>query len=387
MRNILLWYTILVFINTIGCQNNLSQSRSTVKVVSAFPNIQFKRPVDLQTPMDGSNRLFVLEQQGKIFVFDNSPSVSEKLLFLDITDRVNDRGNEEGLLGLAFHPDFSSNNYFFLDYTADNPRRTIIARYQVDPNMPSRALKESEQVILEVPQPYSNHNGGQISFGPDGYLYIALGDGGSGGDPHNNGQNPRTLLGSILRIDIDQTSGNKLYGIPADNPFYGNTEGFKEEIYAYGLRNPWRFSFDLETNRFWTGDVGQNKYEEIDIIIKGGNYGWNIFEGFHLYGNPADTAGKSLIDPVWEYSHDVGQSVTGGFVYRGISVPELTGLYIYADYVSGRIWGLKYDGINDIQNELLLESDLNISSFGTDQDNELYLCAFDGYIYRFQSQN
>ncbi len=237
---------------------------------------------------------------------------------------------------------------------------------------------------MEVSQPFSNHNGGQIAFGPDGYLYIALGDGGSGGDPDGNGQNRATLLGSILRIDANTASGARNYAIPPDNPFAGNSQGFREEIFAYGLRNPWRFSFDPVTKKLWAGDVGQNLYEEIDIIEKGRNYGWNIMEGFHCYSSATcDTAGLTL--PVWEYGHNSsgGIAVTGGFVYRGTQLPELYGKYIYADYGSGRIWSLSYSD-NDTVNTELLKTSLNISSFGTDRFNELYMCAFDGKIYRFK---
>ncbi len=350
----------------------------------AFPNLNFTRPVDLQHPNDDSNRLFVVEQEGIIYTFENNRNVNTKKVFLDIRDQVNDSGNEQGLLGLVFHPDYQNNGYFYVDYTAEDPNRTVISRYQVSTSNPDSAVKESEFVILEVNQPYSNHNAGQIVFDSDGYFYITLGDGGSGGDPQGNGQNLETLLGSILRIDVDQTSAGLNYAIPADNPFVGNLRGFREEIYAYGLRNPWRISFDLKTQWLWAADVGQDAYEEINIIEKGKNYGWNITEGFHCYNAAAcDTTG--LILPVWEYSHSAGQSITGGYVYRGADVPELTGRYIYADYVSGRIWALEYDGTGEPVNSLLNDTDLNISSFGVDRNNELYICAFDGKIYRFIS--
>ncbi len=356
-------------------------------MVAAFPHLEFTRPVDFQSSRDGSGRLFVVEQHGKIYVFDNSPYVTTKKVFLDITDRVNDRRNEEGLLGLAFHSQFSSNGLFFVNYTAENPRRTVIARFSANPYNAASADKGSEKILLEVPQPYSNHNGGQITFGADNYLYVAIGDGGSGGDPQSNGQNPKTLLGAILRIDVDTASASMVYGIPPDNPFSGNREGFREEIFAYGLRNPWRFSFDESIDRMWAGDVGQNKYEEIDIIQKGGNYGWNIMEGFHPYRNKAGNDSISLIALVWEYDHSVGQSITGGFVYHGTAATELTGLYIYADYVSGKIWGLRYGDKKNIRNNLLMDTDLYISSFGVDDKNELYICSFDGKIYCFQSKD
>jgi len=317
-------------------------------------------------------------------VFDNSPATTSAGTFLDIRDRVNDDGDEEGLLGLAFHPQFKSNGYFYVDYTASGPDRTVIARYQVDPANANRADKNSQLVLLEISQPYSNHNGGQIVFGPDGYLYIAMGDGGSGGDPHNNGQNPQALLGKILRIDVNSPSAGRNYGIPADNPFVNNASGYKEEIYAYGLRNPWRFSFDSTTGWLWAADVGQNRIEEIDIIEKGKNYGWRIMEGTECYnpGRGCDTRG--LVQPIWEYSHETGQSITGGFVYRGSSVPELVGQYIYADYVSGRIWALRYDGHGRAINTELVDTPFLISSFGVDRNNELYLCTFNKRIYRLR---
>jgi glucose/arabinose dehydrogenase len=355
-----------------------------VTLEPVFPNLQFTRPVDLQTAPGIEGRFFVVEQQGLIYSIENNSETDIKQLFLDIRDRVNDSGNEQGLLGLAFHPDYQDNGTFFVDYTASNPNRTVIARYKVSTVNPDSANKSSESIILEVDQPFSNHNGGQIIFGPDHYLYITLGDGGSGGDPEGNGQNLETLLGSILRIDVDQKQTDFNYAIPQDNPFVLNLRGFREEIYAYGLRNPWRISFDPVTQQLWAADVGQDLYEEIDIIEKGNNYGWNTLEGVHCYNAAScDTAGLTM--PVWEYSHSLGQSITGGFVYRGSQVPELTGKYIYADYVSGRIWALEYQAGADPVNTLLMDTDLSISSFGVDPNNELYLCAFDGKIYRFKS--
>mgnify|MGYP001262301701 CR=1 FL=1 len=244
----------------------------------AFPNLTFARPVDLQHAGDGSDRIFIVEQAGVIRVFANTSSVATADTFLNIQNRVNDSGNEEGLLGLAFHPNFATNGYFYVNYTASNPRRTVVARYRVSAN-PNRADANSEFVLLTVNQPYENHNGGQLAFGPDGYLYIGMGDGGSGGDPQNNGQDRRGLLGDMLRIDVDNPAGGLNYGIPPDNPFVGNTSGYREEIYAYGFRNPWRFSFDFVTGWLWVGDVGQGSREEVDIVEKGLNYGWRIMEG------------------------------------------------------------------------------------------------------------
>ena len=349
----------------------------------AFSELSFRRPVDLQHAGDGADRLFVVEQAGIIYRVDRSGSEPEARVFLDIGERVNDRGNEEGLLGLAFHPDFAANGFFYVNYTASPPRRTVIARFGVSADDPDVADPDSEEIVLEFNQPFSNHNGGQISFGPDGYLYIAAGDGGSGGDPRGNGQNLATLLGKILRLDVDQVSAERKYSIPPDNPFVGLGEGVREEIYAYGLRNPWRFSFDPETGLLWTGDVGQSAREEIDIVRQGGNYGWNIMEGNSCFSPSAncDTPGLEL--PVWDYGRSLGSSVTGGFVYRGARVPELFGAYVYADFVTGRIWALRYDGQNPPSNTELLDTDLGISAFGVDAANNLYICAFDGRIYWF----
>lgn len=356
-------------------------SPANYKAVPAFSRLSFSRPVDLQHAPDNSNRIFVVEQAGIISVFPNSKDAATKNTFLDIRDKVDDQGNEEGLLGLAFHPEYKTNGYFYVNYTASGPNRTVISRFKVSSANANQADPSSELVILTFAQPYSNHNGGQVSFGPDGYLYIAVGDGGSGGDPHDNGQNRSTLLGTILRIDVNKPEGNKPYGIPADNPFTKNTSGYREEIYAYGLRNPWRFSFDADNGRLWTGDVGQNAYEEVDIIEKGGNYGWNIMEGNHCFEarNGCNRSGLKL--PIHEYGRDEGLSITGGFVYRGPTVKSLEGKYIYADYATRRVWALDHSNLGRSVNTLLFEADFNISSFGVDEKNELYLCGFDGKIY------
>ena len=271
-------------------------SFAQIEVQVAFPNLSFVRPVDLQHAGDGTDRLFMVEQSGVISVFENASSVTAKNVFLDIQDRVRDIGNEEGLLGLAFHPGYEENGYFYVNYTASNPRRTVITRYTVNAANPDAADKNSEMVILEIDQPFGNHNGGPLRFGPDGYLYIGMGDGGASGDPFGHGQNLKTLLGALLRIDVDTIVDGQSYGIPPDNPFVGNPFGYQEEIYAYGLRNPWRFSFDTATNWLWLADVGQNAYEEIDIIESGKNYGWNVTEGLHCF-NPSfgcDTTGLEL---------------------------------------------------------------------------------------------
>jgi glucose/arabinose dehydrogenase len=350
-----------------------------IKTVVAFPALTFRRPVDLQQPNDQTERLFVVEQEGIISVFSRNAPAAKKT-FLDIAARVDDAGNEEGLLGLAFHPQYKTNGFFFVNYTAANPERTVISRFKVSSD-PDKADAATELVIMTFAQPYSNHNGGQLAFGPDGYLYIAIGDGGSGGDPHNHGQDLTTLLGSIARIDVSTTESST-YSIPSDNPFKGNTSGYKEEIYAYGLRNPWRLSFDAETGKLWTGDVGQNGYEEIDIIEKGGNYGWKLMEGKHCYVSNCQQTGLKL--PVWEYPRSQGVSVTGGFVYRGSLLPSLEGEYIYADYGSQKVWALDATDISSPVNRELVTANFPIASFGVDVNNELYLCGFDGKIHRLE---
>jgi glucose/arabinose dehydrogenase len=380
-------FFLMIFVHSSCAQQNGKvnpTNNGPITVEEAFPQLTFTRPVDFQHAGDNSDRVFVVEQRGIISVFQNDEEVEDATIFLDIEAQVEDDGNEEGLLGLAFHPDYENNRYFYINYTSSNPDRTVISRFQVSSSDPNKAEKGSETILLEFDQPYSNHNGGQVSFGPDGYLYIAVGDGGSGGDPEENGQNLETLLGTILRIDVDHAAGGKNYAIPTDNPFANNSEGYREEIYAYGLRNPWRFGFDPENDWLWTGDVGQNAYEEIDIIENGGNYGWNIMEGFHCFEPSSDCDQEGLILPIWEYGRSGGDiSVAGGFVYRGPTMASLEGLYVYADYASGRIWTLDFSDLDDPVNTELLQAPFQISSFGTDQDDELYLCGFDGKIYRF----
>ncbi|HPR87698.1 MAG TPA: PQQ-dependent sugar dehydrogenase, partial [bacterium] len=309
------------------------------RLEEAFPGLSFDQPVGLEHAGDGSGRLFVVEQAGRIQLVRKSGSSFAKALFLDISTRVAS-GGEMGLLGLAFHPDFARNGYFYVDYTRDNPRESIISRFRISSD-PDAGDPLSEKILLTVAQPYSNHNGGRIAFGPDGCLYIGLGDGGSGGDPQNHAQDTGSLLGKILRIDVDATQGSLAYAIPADNPFAGNTSGAREEIYAWGLRNPWRFSFD-RAGRLWCADVGQNSWEEIDLIRKGGNYGWRIMEGTHCY-NPASGCNNDGLElPLYEYGHNSqgGYSITGGFVYTGARMPELRGRYIFGDYVSQQVWAM-----------------------------------------------
>ena len=393
---------LMILVGTVGCltQVQCSEADSTVtqpdsvavessfRLVNAYPNLSFTRPVDYQHAADSTNRVFVVEQRGVISVFEDDPEVSDKQVFLDISGPVDDKSNEEGLLGLAFHPDYLNNGFFYVNYTIDNPARSRISRFQVSPDNPDQAVRESEVVLLEYEQPYGNHNGGGTAFGPDGFLYIGVGDGGSGGDPEENGQDRTTLLGSILRIDVDQTQGERPYGIPADNPFAGNTDGFREEIYAYGMRNPWRFSFDPETGQLWVGDVGQNKYEEVDIVERGGNYGWDVAEAAHCFEPDSGCDTEQLIGPVWEYDHSKGDvSITGGFVYRGAALPNLRGRYVYADYASGRVWSLDTTNPAQPRNTELMDADFAVASFGQNAEQELFLCGFDGSIYRLATDD
>jgi glucose/arabinose dehydrogenase len=343
-------------------------------IEEAFPSLEFRRPVDLQSPRDGSGKLFVVEQDGVIRVFPNRADAREATVFLDLREKVNTGGNEMGLLGLAFSPEFAKDKTFFVDYTASKFTRRItrVSRFRVGND--GKADASSEEVVIEIGQPWSNHKGGQVAFGRDNMLYIAMGDGGSAGDPQGNGQNRAALLGKILRLDVSK----KPYAIPADNPFRGNHQGWKEEVWAWGLRNPWRFSFDRETGMLWTGDVGQVTWEEIDVIEKGKNYGWDCMEG----PGPYDPAGersaacegaRDFVAPVWSYGRNEGISVTGGYVYRGSALPDLVGWYVYADYGTGRVWALRMDG-GEANNRLLVDTDIMISSFGIDEANELFIC-------------
>jgi len=354
-------------------------------VVNAFPDLSFNNPVGIYHA--GDNRLFVLEQPGTIKVFNNDPSTTSVQTFLNITSIVDqDPGyTEEGLLGLAFHPNFSENGYFYVNYTDYGPKRNVIARYTVSSTNPDQADMESSLVILEVNQPYTNHNGGQMGFGSDGYLYISFGDGGSAGDPQGNGQNLQTLLGTIVRIDVNNTSNGLNYSIPADNPFIAPI-GTRDEIYAYGLRNMWRFSWDPVTGLLWGADVGQYNWEEIDIIYPGLNYGWNTMEGNHCYPAGSNCSTEGFEPPVFEYPLYVDGvcSVTGGFVYRGSEMLSLYGKYIYGDWCTGDIWAFTYVDNGNHMNEHLILSNVNIASFGLDLQNELLICA-NSSIYKLIS--
>jgi glucose/arabinose dehydrogenase len=335
-------------------------------------------PLFVATARDGSGLVYVVEQGGRILAVDGSGR--RRSTFLDISSRVSCCG-ERGLLGLAFHPDFKSNRRFFVDYT-DRNGDTVIAEFRASST--TRADASSQRRLLHIDQPFANHNGGMLAFGPDGFLYIGMGDGGSGGDPQNNGQSLDTLLGKILRIDVD---GGSPYSSPSDNPFAGRS-GARREIWDYGLRNPWRFSFDRATGAMFIGDVGQQEFEEIDVEPKasgGRNYGWRQMEGSRCYTSGCSRSGK--IAPIAEYSHALGCSVTGGYVYRGSRYPTLNGAYFYADYCSGRIWALDAAAASRGTSRVrqLLDTGSSISSFGEDESGELFVCDLGGTVYRLRA--
>jgi glucose/arabinose dehydrogenase len=329
-------------------------------------------PLAIVNAGDGSGRLFVAQQGGQIRIVRGGTLVAAP--FLDIADRITS-GGERGLLGVAFHPKFPQDPRVFVDYT-DTNGDTRVSAFRVDPANPDRIDPATEQRLLFVKQPFANHNGGVVVFGPDGYLYIGMGDGGSGGDPQGNGQSLQTLLGKVLRIDIATTSGNRAYGIPPDNPYADGADGRQPEIWLYGLRNPWRMSFDRLTHDLWIGDVGQSAWEEIDVQRAGApagtNFGWNVMEGSHCFQPPqgCQTAGLTL--PQTEYGHDQGCTVIGGNVYRGTMQTALIGGYLFADYCSGRAWAINpaTDGLRPPT--LVAETKHNFTSFGEDESGELF---------------
>ena len=340
---------------------------------------------DAQSPTNlvqaPNGRILVSEQGGRLWSFEEEHLTAKHIIVpgpLDLSDRVNSRGSEEGLLGLALDP--NNDNHLYVYYSAASPRRSVVSRFIYGPAN-GLADSDSELIILEVEQPYRNHNGGQIAFGPDGYLYIGLGDGGSAGDPQGNGQDTSTLLGSILRIDVSESTEAEPYAIPPDNPFADG--GGRPEIWAYGLRNPWRFSFDRDTGELWTGDVGQNQWEEIDIVQRGGNYGWNTLEANHCFQPRENCDRKDKIPPVLEYSLD-GQpcSVIGGYVYRGNNIPWLRGAYIYGDFCTGKIHALRHRNGQVTQHKQLADTGLRIMSFAEDNAGELYLLSQGDGVYR-----
>jgi glucose/arabinose dehydrogenase len=404
MRRNFLWKILIgSIVMLLGLAVMASKPNTRAALSTAWPTIQlktvasgFQRPIFIGNAGDTSGRLFVVEQAGLIRILHSNGSI-EPAPFLDITDRVrspaNGGGSEQGLLSVAFPPEYTQKGYFYVYYTRQDGNNQV-ARFHLTGD-PNRADPASEQQILLLEHPgYQNHNGGQLAFGSDGYLYIGTGDGGGGGDPNQNAQNPASLLGKILRIDVEYTPSittpyseflpciqngqgqgqvSAAYRIPPDNPFV-HQAGYRGEIWAMGMRNPWRFSFDRQTHGLWIGDVGQDIYEEVDFqpaASSGGeNYGWNVMEGNHCYNAPTCNI-NGMTPPIAEYDHSQGCSITGGYIYRGKDYPALQGIYLYADYCSGTVWGLQNNG--GWQSQKLLESGLRVSSFGESEGGELYI--------------
>lgn len=368
---------------------------ATASSVTSFPdpaNYQWSQvtsglafPVAVTNAGDGSGRIFILEKKGLVRVL--SEGQLQAAPFLDIRDRAGSKGSEQGLLGLAFHPDFKKNGFFYVDYTNTNGDTTISRFSAVPSAAPADQIADpaSEKILLTIQQPFANHNGGHILFGPDGMLWIGMGDGGSGGDPNGNGQSLQTLLGKILRIDVNN---GDTYTDPPTNPFAAG--GGLPEIWAYGLRNPWGFSFDAQAGDLFIADVGQDQWEEVDYLPVGfsaipANFGWNIKEGTHPYKETASPP-ANLIDPVFEYSHDLGCSVTGGGVYRGKNLPDFNGIYLYGDYCAGTIWGLIHQADGSWQNQKLFETGLKITGFGTDENGDIYFASGQGGLFELMAK-
>ena len=378
-----LWFTTGLMLSAIlflACGGGSSQTAGPVTIERAFPSLAFNSPISMYQPPNDNTRWFLIEKGGQVLMFNNNDTAAAVSLSADLGPAV-DAAGEGGLLGMAFHPSFSGSGYVYLYYTETGPGPLTplvsrLTRYSMNVN---GILDTGSGInVLTVDQPETNHNGGDIKFGPDGYLYIALGDGGGSGDPNGNGQDTTTLPGSILRIDVD---GGSPYAIPAGNVFSSSSTDMPE-IYAWGLRNPWRFSFDQVTDEIWAGDVGQGAWEEIDLVVSGGNYGWNIEEATHCYSPSTGCDDTGLIDPVFEYGRTEGRSVTGGYVYRGSMMPAFYGHYIFADWGSGRFWGFDTASISP-DAALLADTDFRPVSFAEDQDSELYVLDYSGGgIYR-----
>jgi glucose/arabinose dehydrogenase len=388
-----------------------AQPLPKVKLRPTFPALTLDKNLWMSEAPDGSGRFFIVAQAGVIVIAQKGSDGSKTSEFLNITNRNPSPAYEQGLISIAFHPNFKNNGLFYIYYNQENsnqhslyPYRSVISEMKVSADDTNRADLKSERILLEVQQPYANHKGGELAFGPDGYMYLCLGDGGLGCDPFNNAQNCASLLGKILRIDVNTNTifqrGKDTvtlpYGIPSDNPFAHEPDmnglGARHEIYAMGLRNPFRYSFDRQTGQLWAGDVGQDLWEEVDLVVKGGNYGWNLREGNH-YFKPAPP-GAQYIDPVIDYphkpellkeskfsNHGIGACIIGGYVYRGAKYPALQGVYLYADFALGTIFGLRYSDGKVTDYGTLLEQPKNITSFAEDADGELYVLTYDGHIF------
>ena len=357
-----------------------------IDIINAFPNLDIGAIMDIESAPDGTDRLFISEKGGALKVLALDSQASNAPIFLNLRNKVVSTG-DWGLQSVAFHPNYASNGYVFVYYTAPDPNRSVISRFKRSQSDPDKADLNSEVVLLELNQPATNHNGGKIFFGPDGYLYIPFGDGGGAGDPYDNGQDLTTFHSTILRIDVDNPSGGKNYGIPAGNPFVGNSDGFREEIYAYGLREPWRSSVG-PMGKIWVADVGQNQREEINWIELGKNYGWSVTEGNLCYSPSAGCSWNGIEPPIWEYNRTEGTSITGGFVYTNENdgCGSLVGKYIYADYVKNVVWAISYDQNGVLGNEVLTtNAGIKISTFGTDRHGTIYMANFgsDGSIHKF----
>ena len=382
MKKIKVLFTVLsIFIFT---KVTMSQP---LQFVSAFPNLTFSNPIFLTHSNDGTNRIYVVQRLGLIKIFPNDSNVTTTKTFLDVTNLNNGSTYQErGLLGLAFHPNYANNGYFYIYYTRVGDGANVLSRFKRSLNDPDKADSLSEQILWAVADPYSNHNGGILFFGLDGFLYCGMGDGGSGGDPGNRAQNTNEMLGKVHRVNVDTATGGNNYGIPPTNPFA--TGGGRPEIFTWGMRNPWRISQDPVTGLIYCGDVGQDAWEEVDILQVGKNYGWRCYEGNHTY----NTSGCGVITdytfPIKEYANAGSDiSITGGYVYRGLRRPELTGRYIYSDYGSRKTWKLKYEGGTVTEDSLMLTAPASVYSYGTDQQRELYICCSDGKIYRFNKSD
>ncbi|MHB0915961.1 MAG: PQQ-dependent sugar dehydrogenase [Thermoleophilia bacterium] len=390
----LLFLALLLFLAGCGGDGDFSFRGATVsapetaglpapqplEAVAAFTGIGFRAPVFLTAVPGDDGLLAVVEQAGVIKVFDEQAG-DEAAVLLDISGKVRS-GGEQGLIGLAFAPDFAASGEFYVHYNTATSGDSVVSRFTADIGAhPPRADPGSEAVLIEQPQPYSNHNGGMLAFGPDGYLYIAFGDGGGQGDPQGNAQDLSNLLGKILRVDV---AGGDRYTIPADNPFAGR-DGARGEIWAYGFRNPYRFSFDRESGSLWAGDVGQSSREEVDLVVRGGNYGWSLFEGGEAYRNPDNRPASEFIGPVADYGRSEGISVIGGYVYRGDRIPGLSGAYLFGDYGSGTVWALVYDSAaGAVVANVPVATVPRISSFGEGVSGEVYVVSLEGGVYRLE---